>query len=321
MDWSLLMRALHLPASGEQAILAELPTPTPGANEVLLRVRAAALNPLDNHIALGMLEEMMEHRYPLVLGRDVSGVVEALGDAVTGFAKGDEVVAHVPFTPPFQAGTVAEFAVVPVTTVVAKPEGLNHVTAAALPLAGGAAQKAIDALDPQPGHVVLVNGASGGVGRFVVQLLTQRGVTVVATSTPPDAGRLSELGAAQIIDFTAGDTADRVRDLYPDGVDALINLTGDALDEVPLDAVRPGGAVCTTRPVPDAETLAERGLSGGGIMTSPTREDIGPLLDQAANGGLDVDICRVLPLDSALEGLTELAAGRARGKIVIDLSL
>lgn len=315
------MLALFLPASGGKPTLADLPTPTPGADEVLLRVRAAALNPLDNHIAQGMLEQMMEHRYPLVLGRDASGIVEALGADVTGIAVGDEVLAHVPFTPPFQAGTIAEFAIVPATTVVAKPAGLDHVTAAALPLAGGAAQKAVDTVDPQPGQVVLVNGASGGVGRFVLQLLAARTVTVVATGTPADADRLRELGAAEIIDFTLGATAEHVRNLYPDGVDILINLTGDTLEDVPLAAVRAGGAVVTTRPVPDPETLAASGLTGGGIMTSPTSADIAPLVDLAAAGDLDVDLYRVLPLSQASGGLAELGAGHARGKIVIDMTL
>ena len=315
------MLALHVPASGEAPTLAHLPIPTPGAGDVLLRVRAAALNPLDNHIADGALEEMMEHRYPLVLGRDVSGVVEALGDGVTGVAVGDEVIAHVPFVPPFEAGTVAEYAVVPVTTVVSKPAGLDFVTAAALPLAGGAAQLLVNSVDPSPGQVVLVNGASGGVGRYAVQLLAQRGVTVVATGAPADADRLRELGATQVVDFTAGPVADQVLAVYPHGVDAMISLVGWAVEDVPLDAVRRGGTVWTTTQVPDAETRAARGLLGGGIMASPDRDDIAPLVEQAANGTLQADIYKVLPLKSAVEGLAELGTGHASGKIVIDTTL
>lgn len=315
------MRALFVPASGEQPTLADLPTPTPGDGEVLLRVCAAALNPLDNHIAAGALEQMFEHRYPVVLGRDASGVVEAVGEGVDDVAVGDEVLAHILFEPPFQAGTLAEYAVVPARTVTVKPVDLDHVTAAALPLAGGAAQMVVDAIHPQQGQVVLVNGASGGVGRYAVQLLHRLGVTVIATAAPADADRLRELGASEVVDFTAGPVAEQVRAAHPDGVDALINLAGYLLDEVPLDAVRPGGAVCTTTQVPDEATLGARGLSGGGIIASPTREVISPLADQAAKGELHVDVYRVLPLDEAAEGLAELAAGRARGKIVIDLTM
>ncbi len=315
------MRALSLRASGEQPALAELPVPTPGAGEVLLRVRAAALNPLDNHIVAGALEQMFEHRYPLVVGRDASGVVEAVGADVDDVAVGEEVLGHVLFEPPFQAGTVAEYAVVPARTVVPKPADLDHVTAAALPLAGGAARMVVDSIAPQPGQVVLVNGASGGVGRYAVQLLSRLGVTVVATAAPADADRLRELGADETVDYTAGSVAEQVRATRPDGVDALINLAGYTLGEVPLDAVRPGGVVVTTTQVPDADTLAARQLTGGGIIASPTRDVIAPLAAQAAEGELHVDVHRVLPLDQAADGLAELAAGRARGKIVVDLSL
>ncbi|WP_372517671.1 NADP-dependent oxidoreductase [Frankia tisae] len=276
---------------------------------------------MDNHIVAGALEQLFEHRYPLVLGRDASGIVEAVGAGVDDVAVGDEVLGHVLFEPPFQAGTVAEYAVVPARTVVPKPAALDHVTAAALPLAGGAARMVVDAINPQPGQVVLVNGASGGVGRYAVQLLSKLGLTVVATAAPADAERLRELGAAEVVDFTAGSVAKQVRTAHPDGVDALINLAGYTLEEVPLDAVRSAGVVCTTTQVPDADILAARQLSGGGIVASPTRDVIAPLAEQAAKGELQVDVYRVLPLDQALDGLAELAAGRAHGKIVIDLSL
>nr|WP_261554606.1 NADP-dependent oxidoreductase [Frankia tisae] len=256
-----------------------------------------------------------------MLGRDASGIVEAVGAGVDDVAVGDEVLGHVLFEPPFQAGTVAEYAVVPARTVVPKPAALDHVTAAALPLAGGAARMVVDAINPQPGQVVLVNGASGGVGRYAVQLLSKLGLTVVATAAPADAERLRELGAAEVVDFTAGSVAKQVRTAHPDGVDALINLAGYTLEEVPLDAVRSAGVVCTTTQVPDADILAARQLSGGGIVASPTRDVIAPLAEQAAKGELQVDVYRVLPLDQALDGLAELAAGRAHGKIVIDLSL
>ncbi len=314
------MRALHLSASGEKPAVAELPTPAPGAGEVLLRVRAASLNPLDNHIAAGLLEQFFEHRYPLVLGRDASGVVEAVGDEVDSVTVGDEVFAHVPFEPPFEAGTLAEYAIVPARTATAKPAALDHITAAALPLAGGAARMLVDAISAHPGQLVLVNGASGGVGRYTVQLLAGQGVTVVATATPADAGRLRELGAAEVVDFTAGSVAEQVRARHPDGVDALINLAGYTLDEVPIDAVRKGGVVRTTTQVPDDTTLVARGLSGGGIIASPTREVLAPLAAQAAAGALRVDIYQVITLDEAAGALGELADGRARGKIVVDLS-
>ncbi|WP_244931163.1 NADP-dependent oxidoreductase [Nocardioides sp. W7] len=314
------MRAVHITGPGEQLQLADLPIPTPSADEVLLRVHAASLNPLDNHIAAGWLEGMFEHRYPLVLGRDASGVVEAVGERVTGVQVGDEVIAHILFEPPFQAGTLAEYALVPGRTVTPKPADLDHVTAAALPLAGGAARMLVDAVNPVAGQVVLINGASGGVGRYAVQLLSQQGVTVLATGTSADAERLREIGADLVIDFTLGAVAKRVLEVYPQGVDALINLTGYTLEEVPVGAVRSGGVVRTTTQMPTDENIVELGLTGGGIIASPTRDVIEPLALGAASGELMVDVHRVLTLDEAIEGLAEIADGRARGKLVVDLS-
>lgn len=315
------MKALHVPESGQPAIFGDIALPTPGAGDVLLRVLAVGLNPFDNHIAAGMLEQIIEHRFPLVLGRDASGVVEAVGDGVEDIAVGDEVLAHIPFVPPFEAGTIAEFAIVPATGVTAKPDRLGFVQAAALPLAGGAALELVEAIHPLPGQVVLVNGASGGVGRIAVQLLAQREVTVVATASPSSADRVRELGATHIIDYTLGDVGEQVRALYPDGVDALINLNGWTLDQVPVDAVRAGGAVRTVTQVPDDATLVSRELTGGQVMASPTRKDLALLAEQVAAGTLHVDISRVLSLADAQEGLDDIEAGRAHGKIVIDLTL
>lgn len=315
------MRALFVPVSGQPATLAELPRPDPGEGEVLVRVLAAGLNPFDNHIAAGALAGFMEHRYPLVLGRDASGVVEAIGDGVTGIRVGDAVLAHIPFTSPFERGTIAEFAVFPASQIAPKPEGLGFVEAAALPLAAGAARALVDAIEPKPGQVVLVNGASGGVGRIAVQLLAQLDVTVIATASPVSADRMHELGAALVIDYTTGPVAAQVLAHYPDGVDALINLTGWTLDDVPVDAIRRGGVARTVTQIPDDATIAERGLTGGQIMASPDGTVLAPLASQAAARALDVDIFRTISLDDAAQGLTEIEAGNVHGKVVVDLTL
>jgi NADPH:quinone reductase-like Zn-dependent oxidoreductase len=282
-------------------------------------VKAAGLNAVDNSIAAGMLAAMLPHEYPVVLGRDAAGVVEAVGTGVDSVAVGDEVVGHVLLAPPVSAGTLAEYALLPAAAVTAKPAGLDFVTAAAIPLAGAAAIAAIDAVDPQPGQTVLVNGASGGVGSYAVQLLAARGVTVVGTATGEDADRLAGLGADTVVDFTAGPVADQVRAVYPDGVDALINLAGFTADAIPLGAVRPGGKVATTTGAPDADTLAAAGLTGTGVMAGPVREVVAPLLERAADGLLRVDVTTVLPLDQALDGLATIASGQARGKLVVTV--
>jgi NADPH:quinone reductase-like Zn-dependent oxidoreductase len=203
--------------------------------------------------------------------------------------------------------------------VTPKPEALDFVTAAALPLAGAAAAQSVDAVDPQPGQTVLVNGASGGVGSFAVQLLAARGVTVVATGRPEDTQRLKSLGATTVVDHTAGSVAEQVRAAYPDGVDALLNLYGMDPSGTPIDAVRKGGKVAGVAAVPDEATLAAAGLTGTSVMAAATREVVAPLAEQAAAGDLKVVVASVLPLDQATQGLGQLATGGAGGKVVVTV--
>jgi NADPH:quinone reductase-like Zn-dependent oxidoreductase len=314
------MRALHVPAAGAQPQLGELPTPSASEGTVLVRVKAAGLNPVDNGIASGMMSEMIPHEYPLVLGRDAAGVVEAIGEGVEGISEGDEVLGHVLLAPPIQAGTLAEYVVLPAAAVAPKPQGLDFVSAAAIPLAGAAAAQSIDAIDPQSGQTVLVNGAGGGVGSFALQLLAARGVTVIATGSPDSTDRLRELGASTVIDRTAGPVAEQVRAAHPDGVDALVNLApGYNPQEVPVGAVRRGGKMASTSAMPDEQTLAAADVTGSQIMATAVRERIGPLAEQAAAGNLEVAVDSIVQLEQAAEALGTIAAGKANGKIVVDL--
>jgi NADPH:quinone reductase-like Zn-dependent oxidoreductase len=313
------MRALHVPAAGERPELSDLPVPEPTQGQVLIRVKAAGLNPFDNTLASGMMAEMIEHAYPLVLGRDAAGVVEKVGPGVEGIAVGDEVFGHVLLIPPVQAGTLAEYAVLPAAGTAPKPTGLDWVTAAALPLAGAAATAAVDAIDPQAGQVVLIVGATGGVGASAIQLLAARGVTVLATGTADDTERLTALGAATVIDYTVGPVADQVRASYPDGIDALIDLVAYAPDDLPLTAVRKGGKVASSLGAANDQALAAAGLTGTNIMAMPTREVISSLADQVLAGTLTINVTDILPLDRAADGLAVLASGQARGKIVVQL--
>lgn len=311
------MRALHVPAAGEQPQLSDLPTPEVADGTVLIRVKAAGLNPIDNGIAAGMMTAMLPHEYPLVLGRDASGIVEAVGAGVDHVQAGDEVFGHVLLAPPIKAGTLAEYALLPGAAVAKKPAGVDFVTAAALPLAGAAAHAAVAAIDPQPGQSVLVNGAAGGVGLYAIQMLDARGVTVVATGTPVDAERLQKLGAHTVVDYTTGSVVDQVRAAHPEGVDALINLFGTNNDDVPLGAVRAGGSVASTTMAPDADSVQAAGLTGHTVMAGPVREIIEPLAEQVAAGTLRVHVENTLPLEQAADGLAALAAGYGRGKTVV----
>ena len=314
------MRALHVPAAGAQPELGELPTPEATDGTVLVRVKAAGLNPVDNGIASGMMAGMLPHQYPLVLGRDASGVVEAVGAGVDSVSVGDEVLGHVLLAPPIQAGTLAEYAVLPAASVVRKPQGLDFVTAAALPLAGAAAAQTVNTVNPQAGQIVLVNGADGGVGSFAVQLLAARGASVIATGKPQTADRLRQLGASEVVDYTAGPIVEQVLAAHPDGVDALVNLFGMDPAQIPSGAVRSGGVVASLTGLPDEQTLADQGVTGQQIMAAATSDVVGPLAEQAAAGTLKVHVAQVLPFEQAGDGLAAIAAGGVHGKIVVTVA-
>jgi NADPH:quinone reductase-like Zn-dependent oxidoreductase len=298
------MRALNVPAVGEHERLSDLPVPTVTAGTVLVRVTAAGLNVVDNFVAVGMLGGQWPRAFPVVLGRDAAGVVAAVGPGVTRIRVGDEVVGTVPLAPPIQAGTLAEYALMPAEAVAVKPAGLDFVSAAALPFAGALATAAVDAVRPRPGQTVLVNGASGGVGSYAIQLAAARGAEVVATGTPGDADRLRE----------------QVRAAYPDGVDALIDLVAYTARTLPLAAVATGGVVASGLGAADCEALAAAGLAGGNVRANVTAALIARLAEQAAAGTLAVEVTSVLPLDRATDGLRQLATGEARGKIVVSIA-
>ncbi len=311
------MRAWNVAEAGAQPEISVVPVPEVGAGTVLVKVKAAGLNPIDNALAAGVMAQMIAHEYPLVLGRDAAGVVAAVGEGVEHVAVGDEVLGHVLLAPPIHHGTLAEFALLPADAVVAKPAALDFGAAAALPLSGAAAFAAVAAINARAGQIVLVVGASGGVGSYVVQLLAGRGVTVVATGTADDSGRLLRLGATSVVDYTAGPVAQQVRAAYPNGVDSLIDLVSRTADTLPLDVVRAGGAVASTGGAADEQILSARSLTGLNIMAAPTRDVVGPLAEQAAAGTLTIDVEQVLDFDRAADGLAGIAGGKARGKTVV----
>ena len=223
--------------------------PTPGDNEVHVRVQASSANPVDNAIAAGMLSGMVEHEFPIVLGRDYAGVVEQVGSGVTRFAVGDEVYGSLTHaSPTVHDGTWAEFITVPEDSSIAnKPTSVDVAAVAAAPLAAITALTAIDALQVSEGDTVLIVGATGGVGSFAVQLAAANGATVLAPALTEDGEYLRGLGVSEVLDRDA-DVAAAVRERYPDGVDALLDVvsyTPDALD-VYAKALKEGGRAASS---------------------------------------------------------------------------
>jgi NADPH:quinone reductase-like Zn-dependent oxidoreductase len=202
-----------------------VPKPTVGSNDVLVRIQASSINPVDAMVAAGYFSRVQEHHYPTPFGRDLSGVVEQVGDAVTAFEVGQSVWGFVK-RPYVGDGTFAEYVALPEDRyIVPKLETQNVVDAGAMGLASVTALDCLDALGLSKGQTVLVNQATGGVGAFAIQIAAARELRVIATARAGDAESFVRgLGANEVIDWTSGNVAAAVRQLCPGGVDGLVDL-------------------------------------------------------------------------------------------------
>jgi len=312
------MKAFALESSDRPARIMDIPKPEVGEADALVAVKAASVNGIDVYQAMGALTGMMEHAFPTVVGRDFAGTVESAGPGFRGFAVGDAVFGFIPAMPPLKSGAFAEFVPGGPSAVLApKPAGLGFSEAAALPLAGSAALDLLEAIDARKGDIVLIVGATGGVGSFAVQLAAQRGLKVIATALPDQVEYVRSLGAADTIDYSAGSVAAAVRSRYPDGIAALIDVVNrkETLPEL-TSLVRQGGHVATLMAAADVEQLAASGIGGTNVMAAPTAEKLRLLAGMATSGELRVQIHATFPIDRADEALQAFQAG-TRGKVIL----
>jgi NADPH:quinone reductase-like Zn-dependent oxidoreductase len=314
------VRAFAVDEFGATGSIRELPIPEPGAGEVLVAVHAAGVNVMDPLYFAGVLKDYMEHRFPLVPGIDFAGVVERTGSGVDGFAAGDEVygVSTKPFV---GAGSFAEYVVAGAENLAPKPQSLSFVEAAVVPHVGLTALAAIEAADPQPGQVLVVIGATGGVGSFVTQLASARGATVVAVTAESGVAQARDYGAADTIDYSAEDVGEALRSRYSQRIDSVIAAYGDIeMLRAIAPSLRPGGVVVSPAMQPgDAEpALQPLGLTFKSANRLPASRlpELTALID---GGQLRVPPITSFPLDAASEAMTEMAGGHVRGKLVITV--
>jgi NADPH:quinone reductase-like Zn-dependent oxidoreductase len=309
------MRAITLERFESDPTLQGIPTPQIAPNEVLVRVRASSVNPVDNAIAAGMMRGMVEHEFPVVLGRDYAGVVEQAGSDVTRYAEGEEVYGFLPAANPnVHDGTWAELIVVPEDNFVArKPAGVDLAAAGAAPLAAVTALTAVDALGVSEGDTVLVVGANGGVGSFAVQLAVDAGVEVIGVASEPHRDRVLELGAYEVIDRSR-DVVEAVHEFVPEGVDVVFDLYGD---ERLGEAVRDGGRLVSIAAPP---SYRERGVVPTYVFVRPDGGLLEELAALADDGRLVVDLAEVLPLEQAARAQELSEGGHVRGKLVLRVA-
>jgi len=311
------MRAFTLDAFDTQPGLRDLPTsaPAPGDGELVVRVQASSVNPVDNAIGAGMLRGMAEHDFPVILGRDFAGVVEEAGPGTSRFAAGDEVFSFVLHADPaVHRGAWAELITVSESALAAKPAAVATADAGATPLAGITALTCLDALELAAGQSVLVVGANGGVGSFVVQLAAAAGAHVIATGLEEDHDYLRGLGAAELVD-RAGDVGAAVRAAHPDGIDAIVDLVSYTPDAFGAHAaaLKPGGRASS--PLPGVG----QGEGRVAIMAAPDPAILERLAGHLEAGTLRVPIHHSYGLEQAGEALAALAS-HTQAKLAISVA-
>lgn len=308
------MRAISYDAYGDSSVLhlADLPDPKVGPDTVLVRVRAASINPVDWKVREGYLDGGFAVHFPVVPGWDVAGVVERVGPSVREWAPGDEVMGYVR-RDDIGEGTFAELVPAPVRTLGPKPAAASWEQAAGLPLVGLTALQALRVTGTSSGDVVLVHGASGGVGHVAVQIARILGARVIGTSSPANADFVRSLGA----EWTAyGDgLVDRVRELAPDGVDVALDLAGGDALTASFELVSEPWRVAS---ITDAAGVLEHG--GAYVFVRPDADQLTELAGWVDAGQLTVAIDRVLPLEQAAEAMDHVRDAHGQGKTVLRVS-
>ncbi|MFE9143549.1 NADP-dependent oxidoreductase [Streptomyces tubercidicus] len=313
------MRAVAVSAFGEQPQLMELPQPEPGPGEVLVRLSAAGLNPVDWKLADGMFGDAVPAVFPLVLGSDGAGEVLAIGSGVRRFTIGDAVFGQ--FQRPDQGGgSYCELAVTGEDRIAHAARSVTYATSAALPTAGMTAYNLVEETRITEGRTVLIVGATGGVGTFVTQLAAGRGAEVIATARPAKAELMRTLGAAETVDHTVGPIADQVLANHPGGVDVLIDMTSGPTEFAELTrTVRDGGTAVSLIGSADADELTEHNLRGFNFVNRPSPQLLEILAGHVDAGRLTVLVGREVSLEEAPEALATSRTGRAQGKTVLAI--
>jgi NADPH:quinone reductase-like Zn-dependent oxidoreductase len=295
---------LHETGGPEVLSLEEVERPEPGDGEVLIRVVAASVNPVDWKYRRGFAPREL----PAVLGNDVSGEVEV--SRAEGFAEGDEAFGIA------ASGGYAEFATSPAGVIAQKPEGVSHEQAAAIPVAGLTAWQALfDRGALERGQTALIAGAAGGVGHFAIQFAARAGAHVIGTGSTRNREFVLGLGADEYVDYTEQDVAEVVS-----GVDVAFDTVGGETTQSLLPAVREGGILVTIAGPPPEEQATERGVRAELLIMSPSSEQLRQIAELVAADEVRVEIAQTLPLADVRRAHELSESGRTRGKIVLKVS-
>jgi NADPH2:quinone reductase len=297
----------------------DLPVPEVGKGEVLVRVKAAGVNPVDWKIREGWLKDLFPHRFPLIPGWDAAGIVQRIGPGVTRFKVGDEIFAY-GRKPVVQGGAYAEYIALTEEHMAFKPRNTTFNEAAGIPLAALTAYQAlVDAAKIQSGERVLIHAAAGGVGGFGVQIATDRGALVWGTAGSRNGDYVRSLGAERVIDYSRDDFRKVVRSAYPDGVDAVFDCVGGDVLRKSVEIVRKGGRLISIVDSLDEGSLGRADIRFEFVFVAPNSKELSELGQMVEQGRLKVHLEEVLPLEAAARAHELNESRHTRGKIVLSV--
>ncbi|MEX2477630.1 MAG: NADP-dependent oxidoreductase [Gracilimonas sp.] len=312
------MKAVYIEEYGElkQVITGELEKPEPGEGEVLVRTKAAGVNPVDAAVAKGMMKDAIPGKFPLIPGWDVAGVVEENGHSARRFKPGDEVYAYAR-RPTIQHGTFAEYIALPESYLAKRPENIPMESAGGIPLVGLTAYQSIfDVGKLQKGQTLLILGASGGVGTLAIQLAKTVGAKVIGVASESNHEYMEELGADITIDYSDNHVGEAVKKAEPNGVDLLFHCSrGDSFDQVMETGVlKDGGKIVSiTKSKPDISNDIDFTY----VFVEPNSTQLTHLQQLADEGKIKVPVSKTYSLEKAGEALEEIEKLHTRGKLVI----
>ncbi len=310
-----LMKAVRIHEYGGPEVLRyeSVPRPSPRPDEVLVRVQAAGVNPVDVAVRQGYMRTVLWHTLPLTLGWDVSGVVEQVGAHVTRFKPGEPVFAYSDLR---RGGAYAEYLVLPEREVAARPRTLDAVQAAAVPLTGLTAWQAlVELAQLAPGQTVLIHGGAGGVGTMAIQLAKARGARVIATGSADNLEYLQSLGADQVIDYRATRFEDVVKD-----VDVVLDSIAGETQEHSWQVLKKGGILVSLLDSSAPKKAEAHGVRGAWFLVRPEADQLAALAQLIDAGKIRVVVSEVLPLEDIRRAQELIADKHTRGKIVLRVA-
>ena len=317
------MKAIYYEQHGEPDVLqfGELPVPEPGENQVLVKVAAAGVNPIDRRLRSGELQEYISRTFPVVPGWDFSGRIEKLGSGVNGWAVGDEVLG-LAFTWSIQHGTYAEYVPVDVAAIAKKPESIPFERAAAIPLVSLTAWQSLHEYGQlSRGQTAFIQAGAGGVGSAAIPMARHLGAKVYTTTRAENFDYVKARGADVAIDYTQADYATVLKEHEPDGVDLVLEaLLGEGIAETAISLAKNGGVVVYMNNEPPAlDEIEERGIRSQFLHHRADGAMLAELVELYAGRKLPLPPVEVLPLTDGVEAHRRSESGRTKGKLVLSI--